>query len=184
MPTNVSFDLGTAPYVWADTTDYSSTVSGMTRTDQIDLTSLASAAAREGDKKDLGVVRPRKWMVTVAIEMAVAPTSGETIDIWWAGSPSATAGNANPGETSGADAAYTGSTGDSLLDSLPQLQYVGSIILTADATTLVQYATVGVLEDVHRYGFPVVYNASSQALVADAVEMYVALMPMQDEIQD
>jgi len=175
------------PIVWSDTTDYSSTVSGWARTDQLDLSSVGSAGARQGAKKDLQYAAtalfPRRWLVAVGIEFATAPNSGETVDIYWAGSPSSTAGKANPSGTSGSDAAYTGTSGDSLADSLLQLQYIGSMVCTADATTAVQYATVGVLETALRYGMPVVYNNTSDALVSDAVEQYVALLPLVDEVQ-
>lgn len=177
---------GTA-VVWADTTDYSSTVSGLARTDQIDLTSLASAAARQGAKKDMEYLAtakfPNRWLVMAAIEMAVAPTDGDTVDFYWAGSPSGTAANANPGGTSGSDAAYTGTSGSTLAESLQQLEFIGSLVLTNDATTIVQYGVIGVLSEIPRYGMPVIYNNSAQAFVADAVEMYIALLPLVDEVQ-
>lgn len=183
MATEVSFNYGVA-VVWADTTDYSSTISGLVRTAQIDLTSIGAAAARQGAKVDLGDIRPRKWLVSVGIEFDVAPSSADTVEFYWAGSPSSTAGNANPGGTTGADAAYSGTAGDSLADSLPQLQFIGALIATADAATVVQYQTVGVLEDVYRFGMPVVFNNADQAFEGDAVEMFVALTPLQDEIRD
>jgi len=173
---------GTAT-VWSDTTDYSSTVSGLARTHQIDLTSLADAAARQGAKGDLTATRARRYKALAAIEYAVAPASGVVLSIYWASSPSGTAANANPGGTSGSDAAYTGTAGDSLADSLLQLQFVGDMILTADATTVVQYQEIGLLEDILRYGMPVVMNSGGQALHSDAVEMYVALIPLLDEVQ-
>ena len=173
---------GTAT-VWADTTDYSSTVSGISRTDQLDLTSIADGAARQGAKGDLTALRARRYKVMVAAEYAVAPASGVVLSLYWASSPSGTAGNANPGGTSGADAAYTGTTGDSLADSLLQLEFIGDLVLTADATTTVQYQEVGILENIARYGMPVVMNSGGQALHSDAVEMYVALIPLLDEVQ-
>ncbi len=184
MPTEIKTKLGTAT-VWADTTDYSSTVSGLARTDQIDLTSLASAAARQGTKGDLGATQPARYLVRVGIEFAVAPTSGEVVDVYWAGSPSATAGSANPGGASGSDSAYTGTAGDSMDDSLKQLLYLGSLVATADATTVVQYQDIATVsaEELGRYGMPVVDNNTSQALVADAVEQYVAFIPIIDESQ-
>ncbi len=185
MATNkVQYTAETA-IVWADTTDYSSTVSGLTRTDQIDLTSVASGAARQGAKKDMGATRNTSYLVSVAVEFASAAASDETVDFYWAGSPSATAGNANPGGTSGSDAAYTGTSGDSLADSLKQLQYIGSLVTTADNTTTVQYGTIGILsgDALLRYGMPVVVNNSTGALVSDAVEMYVALIPINPDIQ-
>ncbi len=184
LPDSVFYDFDTA-LVWADTTDYSDTVSGLARTNQIDLTSLGAAAARQGTKRDMvesGVQIQRQFLVAVAFEFAVAPVSREMVEVWWAGSPSTTAGNANPGGTSGADAAYTGTAGDSIDDSIQQLQFIGSLIATADATAVVQYQTIGTLELIYRFGMPVVFNRTSQAFVADAVEMYVALIPLRDRI--
>ena len=183
LPDTVNFLPGTA-LVWADATDYVSTVSGLVRTDQIDLTSVGAGAARQGAKKDLGSEFARQFLVAVAIEFAVAPTSGDLVEIWWAGSPSTTAGNANPGGTTGADAAYAGTASDSLADSKLQLRPLGSLTATSDATTVVQYQTVGELVAPYRFGMPVVVNLADQAFVADAVEMYVALIPMTDQIVD
>lgn len=182
MPAEILTKDGTA-IVWADTTDYSSTVSGLTRTAQIDLTSVASGAARQGDQVDLTATRARRYAVLVAVEFASAAVSLETVDIYWAASPSSTAANANPGGVSGSDAAYTGTSGDSLTDSLHQLEFVGSLVTTSDNTTTVQYAQVGVLEDIPRYGMPVLVNNSTGALMSDATEMYIALLPLIDESQ-
>lgn len=183
MSTEILTKYGT-PIVWANLTDYSSAISGLVRTHQIDLTSLADAAARQGEKADLGAVRARKYAVLVAIEFDVAPVSGEAVEIYWAASPSATAGNANPGGTSGADAAYTGTPGDSLADSVLQLRWLGNLVCTLDAATVVQYMVLSDLEsDIPRYGMPVIKNEGGQAFEGDAVEMYFALIPLIDESQ-
>ena len=183
LPDTINFLPGTA-LVWADTTDYSSTLTGLARTHQIDLTSIGAAAARQGAKADLGSAFARQHLVYVGIEMDVAPTSGDLIEFWWAGSPHATAGNANPGGTSGSDAAYTGTAGDSLADSKLSLQYLGSLIATADAATVVQYQTLGFFVPKLRYGMPIVVNLADQAFEGDAVEMFVALIPYTDQIVD
>lgn len=183
MATNqVLQKLGTA-IVFANTTDYSSTVSGLARTDQIDLTSLASGAMRQSAKADFGATRARQYRVAVAIEFAVAPASGESVDFYLAASPSATAANANPGGVSGSDAAYTGTAGDSADDSLKQLRYIGSLVATADATTVVQYQEIGIISDLMRYNSIVVDNNASQAFHSDAVEMFVAFIPIIDDVQ-
>ena len=176
MPPSILVKSGTAS-VWADSSDYSSSVSGLARTAHLDLTSVAAGAARQGAKADLGATRADRFVVYVAIEFASAPTSLEVVDIYWAGSVSGTAGNANPGGASGADAAYTGTSGDSLDDSAAQLIRVGPFVVTADGTTTVQYQQVGVLSGVPRYGMPIVYNRATPALVSDATEMFVALVP-------
>ena len=100
------------PKVWADTTDYSSTGSGFTRTDQIDLTSLANGAARQGAKGDLGATRAARYSVTVGIEFDVAPTAGVEVEVYWSSSFSATAGTGNAGGASGADAAWQAGSED------------------------------------------------------------------------
>ena len=171
--------------VWADTTDYSSTVTGLARTDQIDLTSVAAGAARQGAKTDLGATRATLYRVFVGIEFASASVSGEEVEVYHAGSPSATAANANPGGASGSDAAYTGTSGDSLTDSLRQLQFIGSLTTTSDNTTTVQYQTVGWLrgDEIERYGMPVVYLNTTGAAHTDAVEMLVAYIPTNPDVQ-
>lgn len=168
--------------VWAHST-YSPPAGLPARTHQINLTSLADAAARQGAKADLGATRAMLYLVAVAMELAVAPTSGEIIEIYFGGSLSSTAGNGNPGGLSGSDAAYTGTSGDSLADSVLQLKHAGPLVCTADATGTVQYQEVGIYAPQMRYVMPVVKNESGQALHSDAVEMYVALIPITPEIQ-
>ena len=167
--------------VWADTTDYAGDLGG--RTDQIDLTSVASTAARQGVKKDLGATRAAVYAVEVAIEYDVAPTSGNVCSIWWAASVSAVAGTANPGGVSGTDAAYTGTAGDSLADSIKQLTLIGNLVCTSDAAAVVQFQTF-IFSPELRYGSPVVWNEADQALEGDAVEMGISFTPLIDEVQD
>ena len=182
MATESLAKTGTAT-VWADTTDYDNTVSGLARTHQIDLTSVVAGEARQGAKADLGATRAAKYNVLVAFEIASAAASNELIDVYLAWSPSSTAGNANPGGCTGADADYDGTTGDSLADSLLQLDFVGSLHTTADNTTVVQYEKIGEIYATGRYVSVVVVNNSTGALVSDAVEMYIALEPIIDEFQ-
>lgn len=171
--------------VIADVTDYAGDLGA--RTDQIDLTSLASGAARQSAKVDLetlasGLLAVR-FAVIVAIEFAIAPSSGDRIDVWMGFSNSAVAGTANPGGLSGADAAYTGTAGDSLDDSLRQLDFLGALTATADATTVVQFQTVGWFVAPERHVSFVIDNNADQALVADAVEMGIRIVPYVDEVQ-
>lgn len=179
MPTDILIAHGT-PTVWADTTDYAG--DGGTRTDQIDLTSLASGAARQGAKADLGATRAAVFAVTVGIEFDVAPTSGDIVSIWWAPSVSATAATANPGGISGSDAAYTGTAGDSLADSILQLTLIGNLVVTSDAATVVEFQTF-IFSPELRYGSPVVFNEADQALEGDAIEMFVTFTPLKDQSQ-
>ncbi len=168
------------PIVWADTTDYAG--DGGTRTDQIDLTGLAAAAARQGVKKDLTATRARRFAVTARIEFASAPTDGDTVDIYMGPSLSVTAGTANPGGLTGADAAYTGTAGSTLAESLLQLDKVGTLMCTNDGTTVVLQQT-WVYSPSLRYVSPVVVNNGTPAFVADAVEMSITMTPLVDELQ-
>lgn len=168
------------PVVWADTTDYAG--DGGTRTHQIDLTGLADGAARQGAKADLGATRAKHFSVTVCVEMAVVPVSKAAVDIYWATSPHATPGLINPGGCSGADAAYTGTAGDSLDDSLAQLIYLGSVSLTADADPVLQIQNFTLFPQ-HRYGMPVIDNNGGQAMHSDAIECFISLTPIIPEVQ-
>lgn len=168
------------PTVWADTTDYAG--DGGTRTHQIDLTDLADGAARQGAKADLGATRADRYTVTFCVEMAVAPASGATVDLYWAASPHATAATMNPGGCTGADAAYTGTAGDSLDDSLNQLIPIGSIYLTSDADPVLQSMPFTLFPP-SRYGMPVVDNNGGQAMHSDAIECFVTLTPIVSELQ-
>lgn len=168
------------PVVWADSADYAG--DGGARTHQIDLTDLADGAARQGAKADLGATRAKEFSVTVCVEMAIAPASQAAIDVYWATSPHATPATMNPGGTSGVDAAYTGTAGDSLDDSLLQLQYLGPISLTADDDPVLQSQTFTLLPQ-HRYGMPVIDNNGGQAMHSDAIECFVAATPIISEVQ-
>lgn len=179
MANEILHKTGT-PIVFADATDYSSTGSGFTRTAQLDLTSRANNAARESDKVDLGATRARQYAVMVGIEFNVAPTAGNAVHFHWSGSHSGTAGTGNDAGASGADGAYK--AGEEA-EWLKQTIYLGSLIVTNDAATTVQRQTIGIFTPPNRYGQVIVLNSSGQALVGDAVEMYVALVPITDEVQ-
>lgn len=173
------------PIVWANSGDYDPAAGVVyARTAQIDLTSLADAAARQGAKVDLGAARAGAMRVRFCPELDVAPDSGETIFVYFAFSNSVTAGLDNPAEVSGADAAYTGTTGDSIADSVKQLVGPFTYVCTSDVAPISLPMDIGVLFPTQRYVSPVVFNEAGQALEGDAVEMFLALIPIIDEIQD
>lgn len=179
MPTEILIKSDT-PIVIANSGDYAGDLGS--QTDQINLTSVASTEARESDKIDLGATRAAVYAVTAAIEFDVAPTSGNIVSIWWAPSPASAAGDANPGGISGSDADYTGTTGDSLADSVIQLTLIGNLVCTSDLATVVEFQTF-MYSPEHRYGSVVVYNEADQAFEGDAIEMGVSLTPIIDESQ-
>jgi hypothetical protein len=167
------------PVVWADSTDYSSTNSGLSRTHQLLLENLANNAAREGAKADLGVAtvnRAPLYAVRVGFECNSAPTAGTLIEVYWSSSFSTTATVGNDGGAIGSDAAYHAAEED---EWKKQLIYLGALVTTADTNTVPQYQTIGYFTPPHRYGMPVVVNKSGVALNAtDAIEMFVALIPI------
>lgn len=177
------------PRVWANTSDYSNTISGYTRTHQLDLTSVAAGEAREGEKADIASIatslNANRFLFYMGVEFVTGTTlvAKEAIDLYWAGSPVLTAGNANPGGCVGADGDYTGTVGSSLGDSLFQLQYIGTLSITDDVEDVIQIASF-VASLPHRYGMPVVVNRSvAGVFMDDAVQMLVACIPLEDEAQ-
>lgn len=173
------------PIVWANTGDYSSTVSGFVRTHAMDFTSIGAGAYEEGAKADLGVTRWPLYAVHVAVEFASGAISGETVDYYWGASNSTTAGTHNPAGMDGVGGVYTGTAGDSAADSVKQLLFIGSLVTTSDQTTVVQYGMVGHLsgDALLRWGMPLMLNGSTGATVADSVEQYIALVAIAPDIQ-
>lgn len=180
MATNNVLQISGTPVVFADVTDYSSTSSGYTRTAQLDLSSLASGAARQSDKVDFGATRAARHAVHVAVEMNVAPTAGLVIEYWLSSSFSATAGTGNDAGASGADGAYKAAEED---EWKVQALFLGALTLTNDATTTVQRGFVGFVSLPNRYGQVIVVNKGGQAMVAAATNALVALIPIIDDIQ-
>ena len=149
---------------------------------QIDLTSLADDAARQSAKVDLGENRAFEYKIRAAFEFAATPTAGEIVALYWAPSHSGTAGNGNPGNVSGSDAAYAGYSAN-LDDSLKQLVLIGTFVVTVQITTTVQVAECGVFAPGERYGSLVVVDRSGAAFHSDAVESHIVLDPIVPESQ-
>ncbi len=156
------------------------------RTDQLNLKDVAAGAARQSAKVDLGkasALLGTRFAVYAALEFASAPTSRDNVDFYVGFSPIVTPGTANPGGLSGADAAYSGTVGDVLDDSLPQLEYIGTMIATADGDPVVQFQFIGWFAAAERYASFVVDNNSAVAFHSDAVEMAIRVVPYLDEVQ-
>lgn len=149
----------------------------------ITLASLANNAARQAVKLDLGATRAERYLVKATFELAATPTSGNTIDLYWAPSTSATAGTDNPGNVTGADAAYAGYSAN-LDASLKQLVFIGSFICTVQVTATVQAGIVGSLVPTTRYGSLVVYNRSGAALHSTETNQAITLLPIEGVVED
>ena len=166
--------------VWADFAgDYGDAIAGTEK--QITLAALGIGDSREGVKADMlidGAHLPQRWAVLVRIEMDVAVVDGDAVHIYWAASPSVTAGTLNPYLITGADAEIATPTAG----FLGQLQYIGSVSLTTAIATNVHQATF-ITTIPLRYGSPLVFNDTTQAFEGDDVEMVVAFYPLVDEAQ-
>jgi len=138
------------------------------------LTSLASAAARQGAKGDLGAFWPRRWAVLFSSAVGSAATNGLTIELYWAASPSATAGTDNPGAATGTDASF-GTPAEYKLQLIP----VGLLVLSNNASTNVQVQIFEFYPPT-RYGMPVVVNSSGQTLSGTAGNHEVRLIPIEE----
>lgn len=178
MANAILINKGT-PIVWADVDgDFGGSPVGGTV--QITLVSLANAAARQGVEVDLGDPRAEVYDIIFRIELDAAATSGLPVDLYMAPSPD---GTAYPGGVSGADAAYTGTAGDSIADSLKQLDFIGSIPCTADAAPVVQQKAFK-YSPPEQWVAPVVFNQSGQVFEGDDIEMSIIMTPVPPEVQD
>jgi hypothetical protein len=144
------------------------------------LANLASGAARQGAKGDLGGARADLWAVRVTVAMGAAPTNGRAIEIYWSSSTSATVGADNTGACTGTDAAWTGTAGGGLATTKLQLQLIGIMPMTNDGSGVTQIWE-GVFSPTERYGMPVIVNTTDQALAN--LDHTVVLVPLRAQIQ-
>lgn len=189
LPDSAKWVNGTT-LVFSNSGEYSPTVvaGAPTGTDaDIDLGALATGgAAQESVKLDLGSANlDMEWSMTAYIEWHSAPAAGGTVDFYLGFSTNITAGSDNPGNLSGTDAVYQGYGGDTAsgTEALSQLEFVGSLVATQDATVQVQQ--VGIFVPKARYCCLVVVNNSSVNLAnTDAIETCVAITPRTLQVQD
>jgi len=180
--TDILLASGT-PIILGNSGDYSPTAGASltgTRTHQLNLTGLVAGAYRQSAKFDMGATRAQRYFCRAAIEPASAPAAGGAVEVFLGLSDNATAANNNPGNLSGADAAYTGygAAATDATECIGQLTRIGQVIASADADIMV--STLGVFIPYLRYGMIVVRNGFSVNLGADAVEMSVQLFPITD----
>ena len=135
-----------------------------TLTPTITNASLIAAAARQSTPVDFGTPRTPNWDVRCNAIMNTAPTAGQTLDVYVAWSSGTGAGiwGGNLGIT---DSAYTGY--GSVANSVGQLDFVGSLVLSNNATPSGQISDIGVITPKLQYGIFVLHNNSSANLSAD-----------------
>jgi len=181
---------GVTGLLFSNSTEYNATDLGdIENTDntptavQLDLGgTVGNGTARQATKADLGLRRAISYNVTASLEFATAPAPGDTVDFYWAPSHSATAGKGNMGQTTGVDGAYAGGA-QTLAEGLKKLMFIGSLVLSEDATTFVHTGFIGVFSPSDRYGNLVVHNNGADDYDSDAIQMAVAFDPIIIEIQ-
>lgn len=149
----------------------------------ISVASVANAAGRQSVKADFGATRARFYDVFAAVELAATPTAGSLIDLYLNASSSATAGTDNSANCDGTDAAYAGYSSN-LAASVPQLQYIGSLVCTAQATATVQKGYAGRVQIPQRYASLVVVNNSGAAFHSTNTNQSFRFVPVADTIID
>lgn len=136
------------------------------------LTSLANGNGRAGDEHDFGVTFAQRVRISLEVDFNVAPTAGQVMQVFWASSHD---GTSYDGEATGSDAAYNSE------DDARRLHPVGT--LSASNDTDPQRAS-WVFFLPARYGLPVVFNQSGQALTATGTDQKVIVTPLVDQVQD
>jgi hypothetical protein len=150
------------------------------QTYDLSLGGLANAAARQGEKGDFGATMARTYAIELAVDTAVAPTLGSTYDLYFGPSHSSSAAVDNPGGMIGVDFAYTGVKAAEISESVPQLDFIGSLVLV-DVANEVQRANFTYAPRL-RYGAPVLVNNSGQTTGSDAANK-VRFVPIIDQAQ-
>jgi hypothetical protein len=149
----------------------------------ITLASLAngngtSAGGRQSASLDLGSTWAQRWRLECNFELAATPTAGNAINLFGSWNSSTGAGEGN---TSGSDASYTGYS-NNIDAATRQLEFLGSHICTAQATTTQQRSFVSVIFPKGRYLNLVVDNRSGAAFHSTDSNQFITLTPLEETI--
>lgn len=138
------------------------------------LKNIASGVIKEGAKSATLVDGtkgfPEVLEITVETKLAGTPTDGLEMRCYLGFSSSATAGTDNPGGLSGADATVADS------DQLPQLVFVGSVVMAGSLTTNVQRQRMYAVP-LAEYVIPVIQNSTGQLTSNVDSETKVVIRP-------
>ena len=156
------------------------TLGSNSNTALLTLKNLANGSYVQSAKFDVGANFAQEFAAWLATKFAAAATAGNTVRVWIGYSASATAGTANWANCTGADGAYTGYSGGTAAQSVLQLDFVGQLILDANAT---QAGRVGSFVPRQRYGYVVVLNGSGQALTNVDADHTLTLQPIDARIE-
>jgi hypothetical protein len=148
----------------------------------ITLTSLADSAGREGDKSptlvDVTLGLPAILDVRFEIQLNAAATNWKEVELWFGTSDSSVAGTDNPGNLTGADAAWTNASELRL-----QTDFVGALVLSNARGTNVQKQRFK-FKPVLPYIIPGVYNVSGQAFSASGTNQKIVVTPYYRRLKD
>lgn len=140
----------------------------------MNMKNLATAGIRQGVKSATLVDGtkgfPEILEVTLSTKLQVAPTAANEMPVYLGFSSSATAGTDNPGGLSGTDAAVGN------VDQLPQLTFVGALILSNALGTGVQEQKFWTPPGAE-YVMPVLYNNSGQSTTNVDGETSITVRP-------
>ncbi len=140
----------------------------------INLKALANNGIREGDKSATLVDGtkgfPEILEIEVETKLQAAPTAQLTCPIYLGFSRSAAAGTGNPGGLTGVDATVGNA------DQLPQLTFVGSLILSNALGTGVQRQRLEAVPKAE-YVIPVFQNSSGQTTTNVDGETLISIRP-------
>ena len=142
----------------------------------ITLASIANGAGRCGAKADLGAAFAARYAMTVEINLDVAPTAGNVIEVYWAPSHD---NPTFPGGATGTDTAYQAGFEHTWKK---QLLLIGCVVVTSDEDDVVQTQTF-VFASPARYGCPVIINKTGVAFEGDNDSHQITLTPLVDEVQ-
>ena len=151
----------------------------------ITLASLAngngtSTGGRQSASLDMGANWAQRWRLECDFELAATPTAGNAINLFASWNTATGAGDAN---TSGSDAAYTGYS-NNIDAATKQLEFLGAHICTAQATSTVQKALVGIIFPKGRWLNLVVDNRSGAAFHSTDTNQVITLTPLEESIED
>lgn len=144
---------------------------------QMLLESVANGSYWQSAKFDFGSLFADEYDVRAALEFAATPTAGNASSLWLACSHSATAGTGNSGGASGSSSAYTGYSSNAAASVL-QLQFIGSLVNTSQATGTIQIMEGRRFRPRSRYASLIFLNGSGAAMHNDSVEMNIVFNPV------
>lgn len=150
MPTSRIYQRNETPITWTDTTG----------THAITLNNLATVAGRQGAVHDFGdasvTPRAREFAWRFYCQFATLPVVGEIVEIYWKSGDGTNYDNDDG----------TGDIALSATDKTRNLLLLGVLVVDEAATGVTMSVSGGPIELPHRYGMPVIYNATADNLVA------------------